>query len=119
MGPLFHLRDQVLLPGQAVHLPGTEGAQPREQRDRNHAQDGQGGCAAGIAGVSPECVESLLPPSRQGIFRMSWTDMGIMLEFKWYMIQMDPLSVITTSTSVNINANMFQPLSDLVSMCRK
>ncbi len=35
------------------------------------------------------------------------------------MIQMDPLSVMTTSTSVNINANMFQPLSDLVSMCRK
>ena len=50
---------------------------------------------------------------------MSWVDTGIMLEFRWYMIQMDPLRVITTRTSVNINANMFQPLSERASRCRK
>ncbi|CFN48018.1 Uncharacterised protein [Bordetella pertussis] len=35
------------------------------------------------------------------------------------MIQIEPLSVITTSTSVKISASMFQPLSDLASMCKK
>ncbi|MOA23688.1 hypothetical protein D3C78_1443230 [compost metagenome] len=80
MRPLIDLRDQVALPGQAVHLPGAQGAQAREQRDSNHPQDDQGGFAAritgGVAGVS------VFYCCHQGIFRMSCVDMGIILEFK-------------------------------------
>jgi hypothetical protein len=50
---------------------------------------------------------------------MSCTDIGIMLVFMWYMTQSEPASVMTTSTIVKISASMFQPLSDLASMCRK
>ena len=44
---------------------------------------------------------------------------GIMLVFRWYITHSEPVSVMTTSTSVNISDSMFQPPSDLAFMCRK
>ncbi|MCY1236142.1 hypothetical protein D9M72_487850 [compost metagenome] len=44
---------------------------------------------------------------------------GIMLLFRWNITHSEPVSVITTSTSVNISDSMFQPPSDLAFMCRK
>ena len=44
---------------------------------------------------------------------------GIMLWFRWYITHNEPLSVITTSTTVKISASMVQPFSDFAFMCRK
>jgi len=46
-------------------------------------------------------------------------DMGIMLLFMWYMTQIVPDRVMTTSTTVKIIASMVQPPSDLEFMWRK
>ncbi len=42
-----------------------------------------------------------------------------MLWLRWNITHNEPLSVMTTSTSVKISASMVQPPSDLAFMCRK
>ena len=42
-----------------------------------------------------------------------------MLWFMWYITHSEPVSVITTITTVKISAIMVQPPSDLAFMCRK
>ena len=44
---------------------------------------------------------------------------GIVLVFRWYIIHSDPLSVMTTSTSVKISDIHAQPPSAFEVMCRK
>src|SRR5690606_13349727 len=82
----IHPRDQVPLPGQALQLPDTERT---EQQRPGQAERKQ--------------RQPLAPAPRHGI----WPDAGaciipgIMLRFRWYMIQIEPAMVITSSTAVN------------------
>ncbi|MNI33741.1 hypothetical protein D3C73_877020 [compost metagenome] len=63
-----------------MHLPGTQGAQAREEHGSNPTQDDQGGFATRFTGGVAMC--GVFYCCHQGIFRMSCMDMGIILEFK-------------------------------------
>src|SRR5206468_4409537 len=82
-------RDQRVLPGEPLHLPG---AQCSETRARERA----GG----------EHHHQRTPRPRagsfhQGMLRICCGSMGIMFSFMWTMTQTDPASMITTTMIVN------------------
>ena len=89
--------DQFEFPGTALQLPGTERGKAGKQENRANRQR----------------------QAPQGMFFMSWVDIGIMFWLRWYMTQIEPLSVMTTSTSVKISASIDQPPSAFPFMCRK
>ncbi len=98
VNPLIDAFDEVELPCPALDLPGAERDEARKKQHR----------------AKRECQ-----PSCHGMFFMSWADGGIMLVLRWYITQIDPLKVMTTSTSVKTSASNDQPPSILVFMCRK
>ena len=53
------------------------------------------------------------------MFRIVCGSTGIMLVFMWYMTQIEPASMITTTITVKTRASMDQPPSTLAFMCRK
>lgn len=59
------------------------------------------------------------PAVLYGMLRIMSGDIGIMLTLRLCMTQSEPLSAITTITTVKVSASAFQPPSDLVFMCRK
>jgi hypothetical protein len=100
--------DEIELPGPALDLPGAERDEAGEGEDgADRQRQPRGGGTLADRGC------------HQGMFFMSCIEAGIMLVFMWYMTHSEPASVMTTSTSVKISASMFQPPSDLASMCRK
>lgn len=119
MHALLDAGNEIELPGPALDLPGAEREEAGKGQGRADRQSHPGRRAARAAGWRAVAGAGVWRRGRQGMFFMSCTDMGIMLAFMWYMTQSDPASVMTTSTIVKISASMFQPLSDLASMCRK
>lgn len=119
MHALLDAGDEIELPGPALDLPGAEREEAGKGKGRTDRQSHPGRRASLAAGRCVVVGAGVWRRGRQGMFFMSCTDIGIMLAFMWYMTQSDPASVMTTSTIVKISASMFQPLSDLASMCRK
>jgi hypothetical protein len=119
VNPLLHTGNEVVFPGTPLKLPGAEGNETRKQQHTQKCEDQvRRAGARGMFGVHR--ARSLAQKhARQGMFFISCADIGIMLVFKWYITQIEPLSVITTSTMVKISANMDHPPSTLVFMCRK
>ena len=103
MNPRLYTRDQVELPGAAIHLPDGKHHETSHQQKRGKV----------------ECDERGDSFASQGFCRASCGDIGIMFWSRWYMTHIEPTSVMTTRVSVNTRAMKVQPPSDLVFMCRK
>jgi len=86
MDPRLDAGDEIPLPGQALDLPDAERS---EQQCPENA----------------ECKQTApLAPARRhgaGLTVGSPIMPGIMFAFRWYMIQIEPAMVITSSTAVN------------------
>ena len=114
MDALLDLCDERIFPLQALDLPGAEGDKnDAQQRRAKHnrpprpRRTGHGRACAllRVHGLSWCIAASIM--------------LGIMLWFMLYITQIEPLSMMTTTITVNIMANIDQPPSILVFMCRK
>lgn len=111
--PLVDAGDQLMFPVHAKQLPGPErqeyGTGERDPGGPEKARP-RGGGARFTQGMSCICCTEELPAGPMD---------GIILWFRWYMTQIEPISTIATSTMVKISASKVQPPSEREFMCRK
>ena len=105
--------DQGQLPLQSVELPCAEGEEAQAH------QQGAGGGEPPGRGRTGRWREGARGGHHGACLIISVIMPGIMLWFMWYMTQIEPDNMITTSIRVNSMASIDQPCSTLEFMCRK